>query len=58
MEDAAHLTLEFILSLCGVLLVLQAAISECGSCDPFAFPQDVLGASEGDVSRCEIAQVS
>jgi hypothetical protein len=36
--------------------VLQAAILECGSFDPFSFQQDGLGASEVDVSRGEIAQ--
>jgi hypothetical protein len=44
------------LSLCGVLLVLQAANLDCGWFDPFSFQQDFLGASEVDVSRCEIAQ--
>jgi hypothetical protein len=41
---------------CGVLLVLQAAISDCVSFDPFSFQQDGLGASKVDVSRDEIAQ--
>jgi hypothetical protein len=36
--------------------VLQAAISDCVSFDPFSFQQDGLGASEVDVSRGEIAQ--
>jgi hypothetical protein len=44
------------LILCGVLLVLQAAISDCVSFDPFSFQQDDSGASEVDVSRGEIAQ--
>jgi hypothetical protein len=44
------------LSLCGVQLVLQGAILDCGSFDPFSFQQDFWGASEVDVSRCEIAQ--
>jgi hypothetical protein len=46
-EDAAHLTL----ILCGLHLVLQAAISDCGSFDPFSLQQDGLGASEVDVGR-------
>jgi hypothetical protein len=37
-------------------LVLQAAISDCVSFDPFSFQQDGLGASKVDVSRDEIAQ--
>jgi hypothetical protein len=36
--------------------VLQAAISDCVSFDPFSFQQDGLGASKVDVSRCEITQ--
>ena len=36
--------------------MLQAAILDCGSFDPFSFQQDGLGASEVDVSRGEIAQ--
>jgi len=36
--------------------VLQAAILDCGSFDPFSFQQDGLGASEVDVSRGKIAQ--
>src|SRR5712671_1886810 len=44
------------LILSGVLLVLQAAISDCVSFDPFSFQQDGLGASKVDVSRCEITQ--
>jgi hypothetical protein len=36
--------------------MLQAAISDCVSFDPFSFQQDGLGASEVDVSRGEIAQ--
>jgi hypothetical protein len=37
------------LILCGLLLVLQAAISDCGLFDPFSLQQDGLGASEADV---------
>ena len=36
--------------------MLQAAISDCVSFDPFSFQQDGLGVSAVDVSRCEIAQ--
>ena len=36
--------------------MLQAAISDCVSFDPFSFQQDGLGASKVDVSRDEIAQ--
>ena len=36
--------------------MLQAAISDCVSFDPFSFHQDGLGTSEVDVSRCEIGQ--
>src|SRR3954453_5880549 len=39
------------LILCSVLLVLQAAISDCVSFDPFSFQQDGLGTPEVDVSR-------
>jgi hypothetical protein len=38
------------LSLCGVRLVLQAAILDCVSFDPFAFQQDGLG------GHCHIGQ--
>src|ERR1700730_14631297 len=37
-------------------MVLQAAISDCVSFDPFSFQQDGLGASKVDVSWDEIAQ--
>src|SRR3954447_19749143 len=37
--------------LCGGSLVLQAAISDCVSFDPFSFQQDGLGTPEVDVSR-------
>ena len=36
--------------------MLQAAILDCGSFDPFSFQHDGLGASEVDVSRGKIAQ--
>jgi hypothetical protein len=37
------------LILCGVQLVLQAAILDCGSFDPFSFQQDGLSAAEVNV---------
>src|SRR5271169_6506318 len=37
-------------------MMLQAAVLECVSFDPFSFPQDCLTATEVDVGRCQIAQ--
>jgi hypothetical protein len=45
MEDAAHLTAEFMRRSIGV----ASAILGCGSFDPFSFQQDFWGASEVDV---------
>ena len=50
MEDATYRTID----LCGVHLVLQATILDCGSFDPFSFQQDGLSAAEVDVGRREI----
>jgi hypothetical protein len=44
------------LILCGIHLVLQATILDCGSVDPFSFEQDGLSAAEVDVGRCEIVR--
>jgi hypothetical protein len=44
------------LILCGIHLVLQAAILDCGSFDPFSFEKDGLSAAEVDVGRREIVQ--
>jgi hypothetical protein len=43
------------LILCGVQLVLQAAILDRGSFDPFSFQQDGLSAAEVNVGRRDIA---
>jgi hypothetical protein len=52
MEDAAHLTVEFMLRSFGV----TSGDFGCVSFDPLSFQKDGLGASEVDVSRCEIGQ--